>query len=188
MKIQKFLWRKALPLVICFLFSSLFNPLHPVVKGSETVLSVEPYFTFPAADGDNKMLGFGWFKNGFALEDVTTSCTFDSVFPVSGTIALAGGSLYLNSDLKFQNVTHFNSAGSIYGNGYVVDFCSTVTSLGCDCHSQFFDNANMTLQGDLVVSGSITFRGDCLFDGKGKKLTLDDDGYLLIDSSSSVTF
>ena len=177
---------KKILLFFCVTFS--FGDLYPAVKGSETLLSIEPYYLFPAADSDNTMLGFGWFKNGFGLEDATTSCTFDSVFPVSGTIGLGGGSLYLNSDLIFRNAAHFCSAGKIYGNNYVFDLCSSVTGLASDSYCQSFDNTELNLNGDLIVSGSMTFHGNCIVNGNGKKITLNDGGHLLIDLSSSVTF
>jgi len=50
-----------------FLVSFFSFDSHAVVKGSETVVSVEAAATFPAIDSDNTMLGFGWFKNGFSF-------------------------------------------------------------------------------------------------------------------------
>ena len=78
--------------------------LHPshlfgATKGSETVVSVEAAYTFPTADSDNKAVAFGWFNSGFTLEDASTSCTFDSIFPVGGPLVLNGGTLYLTSDI-----------------------------------------------------------------------------------------
>ena len=61
-----------------------------IQKGSDTVISIQPETTFPASDSDNAMLAFGWFKNGFSLEDAATTCTFESVFPVCGNINIIG--------------------------------------------------------------------------------------------------
>ena len=125
-------------LLFFLLFSLVSNFARPAVKGSETSISIEPFYTFLSADTDNTMLGFGWFKNGFALEDASTTCTFDSVFPVSGNIYLSGGALYLDSDLIFDEPTSFCTSGSIYANNHLLNLSSSVTGLGCDCNSQFF--------------------------------------------------
>jgi hypothetical protein len=128
-----------------FIFFSLtfnFFYLNPAIKGSETALSVEPFYTFPAADSDNAMLGFGWFKNGFGLEDGSTSCTFDSVFPVSGDVYLNDGTLSLSADLLFRNITTWYTSGEILGNNYLVDLSSSITGLGSVLYEQIFDNTN----------------------------------------------
>jgi hypothetical protein len=186
-----------------FIFFSLtfnFFYLNPAIKGSETALSVEPFYTFPAADSDNAMLGFGWFKNGFGLEDGSTSCTFDSVFPVSGDVYLNDGTLSLSADLLFRNITTWYTSGEILGkttwytsgeilgNNYLVDLSSSITGLGSVLYEQIFDNTNVNINSDLIISGSVTFRGNCIFNGNGKRITLDDNGYILIDSSSTVSF
>jgi hypothetical protein len=174
-----------------FIFFSLtfnFFYLNPAIKGSETALSIEPFYTFPAADSDNTMLGFGWFKNGFGLEGGTTSCTFDSVFPVSGDVYLNDGTLSLSADLLFRNITTWYTSGEILGNNYLVDLSSSITGLGSVLYEQIFDNTNVNINSDLIISGSVTFRGNCVFNGNGKRITLDDNGYILVDSSATVTF
>ncbi len=88
--------------VLISLFS--FPYLCAVVKGSNTAVSVEAAANFPAADNDNTMLGFGWFKNGFILEDLLTTCSFNDVFPVSGTVNLNGGTLRLQQDLLLSRL------------------------------------------------------------------------------------
>ena len=80
--------KKVLSLLFFILIFSFHKNIFSTVKGSESSVSVEPAYMFPAADADNKMLGFGWFKSGFSLEDNTTTCTFDSVYPVSGILTL----------------------------------------------------------------------------------------------------
>lgn len=177
--------RYKVPLIlICLLFSYV----QATVKGSESALSIEPYYTFLASESDNTMLGFGWFRNGFALEDATASCTFNSVFPVSGDVYLNGGDFYLSADFLLHNQTIWHTPGSIYANSYLVDICSSVTSLGGQTYGQNFDNAYVGIHGDLRISGSVKFSGECLVDGNGKRILLEDDGYLLIDANSTVTF
>jgi len=115
--------------IVIFFHSS---QLLTVVKGSETVVSVEPAYTFLSTNTDNTMLGFGWFKNGFSLEDATTTCTFDSVYPISGNVDLNGGTLRLNQDLVFKNNTTLLGLGTVVGNGYIFDMCSSVSYLPAD--------------------------------------------------------
>lgn len=166
-----------------FLWSLLWpSSLLPVVKGSETVVSIESAVTFPADDSDNTMLGFGWFKNGFTLEDELTTCTFDSVYPVSGGIDLRGGTLHLLQDLIFKNTTHLQGWGNITGNGHVLDLCSTITSL--PTNTQVFEDANILFSSDLKITSTITFKGNCVVCGLGNELILEEGGELIIDSDA----
>ncbi len=174
----------------CFLilFCLSITKVYPEVKGSETVLSIEQYYDFLSTDTDNTMLGFGWFKNGFGLEDSSVTCTFDSVFPVSGDIYLNGGSLFLGTDLIFKNRTTWYTSGDIVGNDYLVDFSSSVTGLGSQTYEQTFDDTIVNINSDLIVSGTVKFKGNCLLNGNGKRILLDSDGYLVVDSNATVTF
>ena len=168
-------------------FLSCFFILFPftsnaVVKGSETVVSIEPFFTFPAADNDNAMLGFGWFKNGFALEDNTTTCTFDSVYPVSGNVDFNGGVLYLAQDLEFQNGTIFLDLGHVYGQGYAIEMCSSVTSLVA---TYTLYDTSVDLSCDVEIGGHVTIDGDCTLRGNGYHMKFLDDSTILIGSNST---
>ncbi len=117
---------------IAFCFYALFSTitLHGLQKGSQTVVSIESLPTFPAADSDNKLIGFGWFRNGFGLEDATTSCTFESIFPVSGNINFNGGILYLNEDLKLDNTMSITSFGEDNVQSHFLDMCESITFWG----------------------------------------------------------
>lgn len=172
-------------IVFVFSFSSY---LHTQIKGSESVLSVEDFYTFPDADSDNKMLGFGWFKNGFGLEAATTTCTFDSVFPVSGNVYLNGGDLHLASDLFFRNMTTWYTSGGIYGNDFLVDLSSSVTGIASTVNEQLFDNASVNINSDLIISGTVRFSGDCSLNGNGKRILLNTDGFIVLDQNTTVTF
>jgi hypothetical protein len=157
-----------------------------VIIGSESAVSVQPLASFPNTDSDNTMLGFGWFKNGFGLQDSTTTCTFNSVYPVSGTVDMAGGTLSLLQDLIFHNVTTLNGWGSILGNNCAVNFCSSINTLPSNA-AQFEDTA-LFLNDDLVLTSSITFSGNCSFNGMGHSLILSDSAGISIAPGSSVSF
>ena len=73
-------------LSVTFLFFSSFSQLYAVVAGSSESVSIQSHALFPAADTDNEMRGFGWFKNGFTLENAATNCSFNSIYPVSGSL------------------------------------------------------------------------------------------------------
>ena len=91
-----------------------------IVYGSDAVVSRQSVVTFPAPDVDNEMRGFGVFESGFTLANNTTTCLFNSFFPVSGIVNFNGGTLDLNLDLLFHNSVDIASAGTISGSGYSV--------------------------------------------------------------------
>lgn len=107
---------KIAPCIVCLLFL-IISHAHGVTVGSNSAVARQALTTFPAIDSNNKMLGFGRFTNGFTLEDSTTSCTFDSIFPVSGVINLRGGKLWLTQDMVLSDTYSLNSLGEIWGNG-----------------------------------------------------------------------
>src|SRR3989338_2790551 len=49
--------------------------------------------------------------NGFGFADSTTSFSFNSYYPVGGSISLNGGKLTLNRDMDTQNTMLVGSAG-----------------------------------------------------------------------------
>src|SRR5579872_2950128 len=73
----------------------------------------------------DRIAGFAAINGGFFL-DTTSSTTvlFDSFFPVVGNIQLNGGTLNLNQDLVFQDVTNLISFGTINANLHQLEFAS----------------------------------------------------------------
>ena len=154
----------------------------PIVVGSNTAVSVEPFFVFPAADSDNTMLGFGWFKNGFALEDSSTTCTFDTVYPVSGTINCNQGTLILLQDLYFQNPATLLNLGNIKANNHILDFSATITSFpsqAVDLH-----DVKLFFKDDIEVDSLVRYHGNCLVDGNGSTIILGDNAQIVIEPNS----
>lgn len=156
----------------------------PVIKGSNTDVSVEDAASFPAADNDNIMLGFGWFKNGFTLEDQTTTCTFDSVYPVSGAVDLNGGTLCLTSDLLFNNVTSLQGMGTVFGGNHLIELCSSITYIPSD--AQVFQDVTLLLNDDIVLTSAITIMGNCVICGNGNTLSLGDNGGFIVANNSTL--
>jgi len=86
-----------------------------LVVGSDSSVSRQAHTLFPAADSDNKILGFATMANGFALEDATTTCIYDAFMPIKNRVQLNGGTLLLNQDLIFQSRLTFFSDGVLDG-------------------------------------------------------------------------
>lgn len=103
---------------IFFLFS--LNNIKGVVVGSDSsVGSAQSFITFPAAENlTNRIANYAYMRNGFQLQDSSTTCSYDSIFPVSGIFSLNGGKLYLNRSLVFDNIFGFGTGGYIFANGY----------------------------------------------------------------------
>lgn len=173
--------------IYLFLLVSFFaQNILAVERGSNSIVSVEPFITFPAADTDNKMLAFGWFKNGFNLEDSSTSCTFESVFPVSGSVVLNGGTLYLNSDLHLANITTFTALGKIIGNDHIVEIDSSVERFFNTANDVWLQDVDLFLHSDLQFSTTIRCDGNCYFNGRGRTIGLDDDIEVLVGPNSTL--
>jgi len=174
-------------IIISLLFlSCIFHKSIAIVKGSESVVSIEQHATFPAADTDNTIRGFGWFKNGFSLEDQTTTCTFDSVYPVSGNINLNSGTLFLNQDITFNNVTNILKLGTIVGNNHRIDLCNSINKLPVGITE--FQNLVVQTHADLLLSGSLILRGNCKIIGNGSDIVIGDNGYIIIGTNTRAHF
>jgi len=169
-------------IIVLSLFIFFFQSTYPVTKGSETAVSVEPSYTFTGTG--NEMLGFGWFKNGFVLQDSSTTCSFNDVFPVSGTVNLNGGTLYLEQDLLFSNVTNLLGMGKIYGYDHFVEFGSSITSFPADAEE--FSDVILNFNNHITLNSEITFKGNCTLDGKGNNFYIG-TGSIVVDSGSTLT-
>ena len=173
-------------ILIYFILIS-FSILSSKEKGSESVISVEPFTSFSPTETDNKMCAFGWFKNGFILEDSSTNCTFDSIFPISGNVTLNGGILYLTSDLVFNNLSVINGAGKLDCDGHNVYLCSSIQDIGSSSAELKIKNTNIYLEEDLTISGSVKFEGSCCLNCNGKKITLGDYARVILDCNATLT-
>ncbi len=159
-----------------------FTVSYPVVKGSETALSVEAVAVFPSADNDNTMLGFGWFKNGFTLEDSLTTCTFDSVFPVSGDINLNGGTLYLLQDLILRDIALYG-LGKIVGHQHVISVSPNLSQISAGTAE--FDSVILRCDSNLDLASTVTIKGNSSLCGNGKVFTFTDSASIVIDSNAT---
>jgi hypothetical protein len=90
--------------------------------GSNTAVSRIGATTFPAADVNNTILGFGAMTGGFTLEDNTTTCTYDGFFPITGNMQFNGGQFLLSRDLLIGNPFTFVNPGNFNGNNHSLTF------------------------------------------------------------------
>lgn len=170
-------------------FACLFFPVNifSVKYGSDSVVSVQPLVTFPNTDTDNEMLEFGLFKNGFKLQDLHTTCTFQSIFPVSGLVGLYGGKLFLNSDLHLANITTITAMGYFSGQGHIMTLDSSVERLINTHYPTTFDNLDLFINSDLTISTTMTIIGNCMINGRGKRLYMEEGSQIIVGHNSSLS-
>ena len=167
-----------LPIIIF----TLFFQLKCIQKGSDTVISIQPEATFPSSDSNNSMLAFGWFKNGFSLEDASTTCTFESVFPVCGNINMNGGLLNLEADINFNNLANLISSGTFWGNKYLIELSETTTLLTLTT----INEGKLFFYNDLTISETLKFQGNCILNGHGSEIYLNNNGKIIIAPNSTL--
>jgi hypothetical protein len=171
--------------LICLFFSYAMG----VTVGSNTAVAIQLATTFPNTDSNNKMLGFSRFSSGFTLQDGTTSCTFDSIFPVSGPVSLNGGNLYLTQDLVCNNNFQFNSLGSIWGGGYSIEISTTNAPLVIPTLSSstiLLDTAKVILGCPVYLRTVINTRNSCVISGRGNELRLLSGGSITVNPHATL--
>ncbi len=110
---------------IFFLACSM-GSAYPLIIGSTSTVSSQGLITFPNTDTNNTIIGYAFMGNGFSLQDNTTSCTFNSFMPISGSLNLNGGRLILQEDLLCTNTFTCGSGGRFYGNNHAIEFPNNV--------------------------------------------------------------
>lgn len=103
-------------------------------------------------DGD-RIAGGAAIDAGFSFLDAKSTASFDSIFPVQGEVALNGGSLYLNRDLLFNDISSLETLGTIIGNNYIVSLAPSMNQIpAIDTES----NCNVSQTDTAVVAGGVT--------------------------------
>lgn len=171
-----------------FIFLSFVPKAWAVVAGSDNSVSIQSHTFFPAADADNAMNGFGWFKNGFSLENAATSCLFDSAYPISSSMNMNGGTLILAQDMYFKDTLAIGSWGTFIGNNFIMDFTRAHIT-GSQLLTATFQDVTLISAGDYSVVNSFSFKGNCFFEGFGsaKLFWASPQAEFIIESSSSLT-
>ena len=176
--------KRILLFVLLCLFSS---KSFCVQKGSSTAVSVESHAVFPAIDGDNELLEFGFFKNGFSLENASTNVTHSSIFPVSGNVQMRGGSISLQNSLFFGPGTILGSSGTFNGGSSmpIVDFAVTVTGLPSN-QTTVFKDVQVSICSEFEIAGDVRFEGKCRLIGNHSVLKLGESAHIVVANNSSL--
>jgi len=149
------------------------------VIGADNAVSLLLTYTFPAnPTKPNRIASFGRVENGFSLSTAATSLIFDSVFPVSGPIALNGGTLILTSDLIFTNPALLLSWGNVTGNNHTISLNPGTSSI--PTFAATFQDTKLILNNDVTLSSVTTFSGNCSIEGNGYRLALGSIGAINI--------
>ena len=148
-------------IALCFV-----GPLRGVVIGSNTAPSRQALANFPAIDNDNEMRGFAAFENGFTLADNTTTCIYNSFFPVLGTITFNGGTLNLSKNLLLGSTVTFADGGTIQASDLTI-FFPDITGIFSFGGAMTFDTARLVLNSSVALNGAVTFNNSCSIDGNG---------------------
>ena len=176
-------------IVTCsFIFLFFISSVNALVKGFSNLVSIESdSFIFPAADTNNTVTGFVWIRDGFSLEDASTTCTYDALYPVSGDIHFNGGSFYLQEDLKLQGNVLIDGLGSIYANSHLLEICCSTTWIqGASDGSTIFDNIRIPFESDITLSNTITFQGYGGLCSYNHQLILDPSAYIIVAPNSTL--
>jgi hypothetical protein len=162
----------------------LYQPYsHATIIGNNTAVFIIPSSPiFPAEDSDNTMLGFGYFKGGFTLQDATTSCTFNSAFPVSGIVNMNGGTLYLLQDLVLTETMQLNGLGAIIGNGHTIEFSESITSL--PSNFKLIKDVNVYFKNNIYLNSIVTIQGSCNINFSGNTFTFNNGSGFVIDHNA----
>lgn len=171
---------------IIFLFF-IYVRLQSLSVGSNTAGSRQPFINFPSIDANNTMLGFAVFESGFALQTATTTCTYDDLYPVSGTVNLRGGRLHLRKDLIFNNSLNITTSGSFFCANKSIEFGPFLQDFKLST-SLTFDTANIVLNMDTYLNGPLQFRNTCRIDGRGKVLNLQGNSSIVVRPGGNLTF
>lgn len=111
---------------IIFLCLSLSMPyLHGLTVGSDS--AVNRFNIQQILNTGDRVATFAWLNGGVALSDNLTTATFDSIFPTAGSIDLAFGTLILNKDIIFSDVSNFLTLGNVRGNNHVMRLAPTMS-------------------------------------------------------------
>lgn len=161
--------------------------IEALIVGSNIAVSRENHITFPAADTNNRVRGFAWLEEGFTLEDNTTTFSFNSLFPVAGTVNLNGGTLILQTNLIVQDETVLGAFGSIEGQKHLIDFSPSVTFLRSSSSNDYWKNVHVNFSENVTISGSIKFLGNCFINGNGFDVTLDANTDLVVGAGAKLT-
>ena len=182
---MKIIHRIMLSIAYCILINC--TPyIQTTIIGNKTAVFIIPNAPiFPVGDTNNIMLGFGSFQGGFTLENNSTQCIFDSVFPVSGTVNMNGGTLYLQQDLILTETINLQGLGTIIGNNHTIEFASSISSL--PSNFTLIKDVNLYFKSDVTLNSSLNIQGKCLISSTDNRTISLANGQLSLAAESELT-
>jgi len=99
-----------------------FSTLTAKIIGNDSHFQQErSLIRFPVNE-ENRINSLTSLLGGFSLEDRNTTCTYASLFPVSGAVFLNGGQFILNEDLSLKSEADIYTSGVVEGGFHTVEF------------------------------------------------------------------
>ena len=86
---------------------------------------VTKFSTLQLLGDQDRVACFAALNGGFRIKNTTSKVIFDSIFPISGPISLAQGTLELSQDIICNDETAITYFGNIIGNSNVFSFPAT---------------------------------------------------------------
>jgi len=124
---RKIMKQKILKIIFIFFISLFTNYTQCITIGSDS--SVDKFSTQQILNNGDRIACFASLAGGFRLATSSTTATFDSTFPVSGTVALEKGTLSLDNNLIFNETSIIQTLGDIIGNNHKLELSSNITNI-----------------------------------------------------------
>jgi len=142
-------------LSLCLLFCSW--TVRGVKVGSASAPSTQFTTFFPKSETNNEMTGFTVLEYGFTLEDSSTTCSFNTYFPLAGDITLNGGTLYLLRDLELKNPFALGP-GTVSGK-FALEFPGNVSGLSIpsENHTKLLTLVGSDSLGAIIASADWSY-------------------------------
>jgi hypothetical protein len=163
--------------------------------GSDRVLQL--FNNTPLVGGNGRIAKLALLQKGFAL---CGNATFDSCFPLTGTVCLDCFRLTLQNDVLMNNISYFGSLGDIVGNSHVLSLAQSITALpnnNCSnvsiepvepCPNIEWGNLVVSLNSNITLQDTtITFTGKSVLAGNGNVLTLGNSAGLVVGPGAELT-
>lgn len=133
--------------ILIIFIALISNDLAAVTLGSD--FTIQSHYAFSGAG--NRIANDAKMDNGFSLVDELTTCSFDSFFPVSGSINLNLGMLFLNRDLILNNGVVFGGGGKIYGNNHSIQTPKSFSTINISDEN----GGILTLIDEVLMGGDV---------------------------------
>lgn len=150
--IQVDMYKWVVRVSICALGVSCMNTQAMTTIGSDSVLT--RFLTTQIAFDGYRIAGFASIEAGLGLLSMQTTATWDSVLPMSGGLAINGGTLYLKQDFIFHENAAWYSLGDIIGNNHVMELSPMIMTVPGASVQQNISCVGLLIN-DFAVGGNV---------------------------------